>query len=106
MGSMKACRFGLLLIVSSFAFEWSAAGAALIQFAGHASEVVISEVSERTIRIQLFPLGADDRPIPPAPSTILVSFPSTERWRARQLADTKEVQLSKVDLRISAQPLT
>ena len=45
-----------------------------IRFAGQPSEVVLSEVSERTLRVELSPLDAQGKPIPPAPSPVLVSF--------------------------------
>src|SRR5882724_3774758 len=57
-----------------------------IRFAGQNAELVLSEVSERTLRIELLPLDERERPRPPTPSAVLVPFPSTEKLRARQVS--------------------
>ena len=47
---------------------------AVIQFAGEAGKLVLSAVSERTVRVELLRLDRDGRTQPPAMSTVLVSF--------------------------------
>src|SRR5258708_36508754 len=60
--------------------------AAPIQFAGQKSQLVVSEISGRTVRIELSPLDEQGRPRAATPSTILVRFPATEKLRVRELA--------------------
>src|SRR5712692_9284180 len=61
-----------------------------VQFAGQKSELVVSEISDRTVRIELSPLDEKGRPRTATPSTILVPFPATEKLRIRELAAEKE----------------
>ena len=80
------------------------AKAAPIQFGGQNSELVISEVSERTARIELLPVG-EQRRRRAATSTILVSFPATEKFRARELQAEKEISVGKLRLILKSEPL-
>jgi alpha-glucosidase (family GH31 glycosyl hydrolase) len=82
------------------------ASAAPLQFAGHKSELIISEVSERTVRVELFALDENGKAIPPAPSTVLVPFTATEKFRARELSGEKEVRVGALRVSIKPQPLT
>ena len=76
-----------------------------IRFAGRPAELVLSEVSERTVRIELSPLDDGGKPLAPVSSTVLVPFPTTEKLRVRELSDEKEVRVGKLRVRIKA-PLT
>jgi hypothetical protein len=78
---VKTLTEGALVILLSVC----GTSAASIQFAGEKSEVVISEVSERTACIELLPFDGQGAPRPSAPSTILASFPIMEKFRAREL---------------------
>lgn len=82
------------------------AAAAPIQFAGHACELVLSSVSERTVRIELSPLDDSGKPIAPAPSTVLVPFSTREQWRGRELTGEKPLRLGNLDALVRLQPLT
>jgi len=77
-----------------------------IRFAGRAAELTVSEVSERTVRFQLSPLDEAGRPRGATPSTVLVSFPSTEKLRVRELSSDKELSVGRLRVLIKAQPLT
>jgi alpha-glucosidase (family GH31 glycosyl hydrolase) len=77
-----------------------------IQFGGQKSELVISEVSDRMARIKLLPIDDSARLNTTNRSTILVSFPTAERFRARELSDEKEIRAGKLRLRVKAAPLT
>jgi alpha-glucosidase (family GH31 glycosyl hydrolase) len=77
-----------------------------IRFAGAPAELVISEVSERTLHLELAPLDDQGRPRPPAPSTVLVPFPTVEKWRGRELAGPRELQIGRLRVTIQPQPLT
>jgi alpha-glucosidase/alpha-D-xyloside xylohydrolase len=79
------------------------AGPAPIRFAGQNAELALSEVSERTLRIELAPLDEQGRPRPAAPSTVLVPFPSTSQWRARELDGEKVLRAGR--LRVTVRPL-
>jgi alpha-glucosidase/alpha-D-xyloside xylohydrolase len=82
------------------------AQAAPVQFGGHLAELVISTVSERTIRIELSPLDESGKAVPPTPSTVLVPFPTTEQWRTREADGDKKLRLDKLDVLVKTQPLT
>jgi alpha-glucosidase (family GH31 glycosyl hydrolase) len=96
----------LALAAHSFTPGLKAASVVPIQFAGQKSELVISEVSDRMARIELLPIGDSARPNTINRSTILVPFPTTERFRGRELSDEKEIQAGKLRIRVKAAPLT
>lgn len=77
------------------------ASSSVIRFAGQDSELVICEVSERTVRIQLSPLSEDK----PSPSTVLVPFDCNEKVRIRAIDRQKEIRAGKLRLVIEPQPL-
>ena len=79
-----------VMFLAVAALHGQAVNAAPIQFAGQNSELVISEVSERTAGIELLPLDEQGHPRQAAPSTILASFPMIEKLRARELNGEKE----------------
>jgi alpha-glucosidase/alpha-D-xyloside xylohydrolase len=81
------------------------AASAPIQFAGQKSELVISEVSERTLRLELSPLDERGEPRSPMPSTVLVPFPSVEKFRARELSAEMEVRTGQLRITLRPQPL-
>jgi alpha-glucosidase/alpha-D-xyloside xylohydrolase len=80
--------------------------AAPLQFAGTPAELVISEVSERTLRVTLSPLDEKGEPRQPPPSAVLVSFPSKIALRARELADEKNLEIGTLRVTVRAEPLT
>src|SRR6266508_2552741 len=92
----------LVLTLSARTF----AAATPIRFAGQNAELVLSEVSERTLRIELFPFDEQGHSRPPSPSTVLVPFPSTEKLRARLLAGAKEIRSGRLRVTVKTQPLT
>jgi alpha-glucosidase (family GH31 glycosyl hydrolase) len=75
------------------------------KFSGR-GELTISEVSDRTLRIQLSPLDETGSPRPPAPSTVLVSFPSVEKLRTRELETERELRVGQLRVTIKSQPFT
>jgi alpha-glucosidase (family GH31 glycosyl hydrolase) len=99
----------LLLLLAGVALSSAHPGFAApspVQVIGGNRELVISEVSERTLRIELAPLDAEGRPRPAAPSTVLVSLPITEKMRVRELESEKEALVGKLRVTIKPQPLT
>jgi alpha-glucosidase/alpha-D-xyloside xylohydrolase len=82
-----------------------AAGPA-IQWAGAPAELVVSEVSERTLRIQISPLDDQGRAQAAAPSTILVPFSTVEKLRIRELMASKELRAGRLRVTVRPQPLT
>jgi len=99
---MKTSITGAVLILF---FAWCAS-AAMLQFAGQRAELVVSEVSERTVRLRLFPLDQDDKVAPPASSSVLVPFATTEKWRAREVTGEKELRVGELRVSVKPQPLT
>jgi alpha-glucosidase/alpha-D-xyloside xylohydrolase len=72
-----------------------------LRFAGFPAELVVSQISERTIRVELLPA---DQPVRP-PSLMLVEIPSTEKLRIRQLAKPKEIRVGKLRVAVNPSPL-
>jgi alpha-glucosidase (family GH31 glycosyl hydrolase) len=64
-------------------------------------ELIVSEISERTVRIQVVPLT-----LSPPHSTVLVSFDSTEKLRTRELATEREIRAGQLRVTVKPQPLT
>jgi alpha-glucosidase/alpha-D-xyloside xylohydrolase len=77
-----------------------------IRFAGQNAELVLSEVSEWTLRVELLPVDDQVSSRPPMPSTVLVPFPSTEKLRARQMTGTKDLRAGRLRVTVKTQPLT
>lgn len=84
----------------------AAEAAGTIRFAGAPAELIISEVSERTVRIELFPLDEQGKPRPAIPSTVLVPFPVKEKLRARELAREKQIRVGELRVDVKAEPFT
>jgi alpha-glucosidase/alpha-D-xyloside xylohydrolase len=79
---------------------------ARVRFGGVASELTVSEVSDKTVRLKLAPLDDQGRLRPGAPSTILVPFPEIEKLRVRELTGDKEIRAAGLRVKITARPLT
>src|SRR3989442_5941125 len=99
---MKTSTAGAVLILF---FGWCAS-AATLQFAGQRAELVVSEVSGRTVRLQLFALDQNGNVVPPASSTVLGPFATTEKWRAREVTGEKELRVGELRVSVKPQPLT
>src|SRR5688572_16152567 len=69
-------------------------------------ELTLSEISERTLRLQFAPLDEQGNPRPPNPSTVLVPFPSAEKLRTRDLETAREVRVGQLRVSVRLQPLT
>jgi alpha-glucosidase/alpha-D-xyloside xylohydrolase len=78
-----------------------------IRFAGKKAELIISEASERMVRVQLLPLDPQGRiQEPTVSSTVLVPFSSTEKLRARELGAERSLHAGKLQLSIKTSPLS
>jgi alpha-glucosidase (family GH31 glycosyl hydrolase) len=73
-----------------------------LQFGGRAVELVVSQISERTVRIELRELGQKQLPA----SLLLVEFPSKEVARLREVSQPKEVRAGTLRIEIKPSPLT
>ena len=114
--SVGACRArprGAGAVVRSWAWLLAAAcpllaapAATPIRFGGNEAELTLSEVSERTLRVQLSPLDQQSQPRPGAPSTVLVPFPTVEKLRIRKLTGQKDFRLGRLQVTVRPQPLT
>lgn len=91
-------------VVSHGRPAWAAAPG--LRFAGEDVELAISEVSQRTLRLELLPLDDQGRVRPSPPSTVLVPFAVTERLRVRELSADKELRVGQLRVIVTAQPLT
>src|SRR5947207_1652255 len=94
-----------LFLVALLLAQWPA-GAAKLQVAGGPAELVISEISERTLRITLSPLEEHGRPWPVPRSAVLVPFSSKVSFRARELAAEKSLRIGKLHVAVKPEPLT
>ena len=95
----------LAFCVFIFTFEEALLAAAPVRFAGQNAELVLSEVSERTLRVELSPLDEQGKPRPPSPSTVLVPFSFTERLRVRELSGDKVLRVGKLRVLVKGSPL-
>jgi alpha-glucosidase/alpha-D-xyloside xylohydrolase len=77
-----------------------------IRFAGLSGELVISEVSERTVRVELSLLDKQANPHPAIPSSVLVPFPVKEKLRVRELAREKQIGVGRLRVTVKPEPLT
>ena len=83
-----------------------ASAAEPLHFAGAASELTISQISDRTVRLQLSPLDSKAQPLSAASSTDLVPFKSAEKFRTRHLSSEKTVRAGDLRIIIRPSPLT
>lgn len=77
-----------------------------IRLFGQPAEMTLSEVSQRTVRIQISPLDERGSPRVGPPSTILVPFPVVEKLRARELPASKEIRVGRLLVTVRPDPLT
>jgi alpha-glucosidase/alpha-D-xyloside xylohydrolase len=103
-GSLEYFAIGRWLLV--LALPAVPACASTIHFGGDPAELVVSEVSPHTLRLQFSPLDDRGKPRPPAASTILVSFFSAEKLRVRELAGVKQLRIGELRLSLKPEPLT
>jgi alpha-glucosidase/alpha-D-xyloside xylohydrolase len=73
-----------------------------IRFAGQDSELVISEVGKRTVRVELPAAGQQSRP----ESSILVGFPGDEKLRVGELESERELRVGGLRVTLNPNPLT
>jgi alpha-glucosidase (family GH31 glycosyl hydrolase) len=78
----------------------------LLRFGGAPVELTISEVGERTLRLEVAPLDDDGRPRPRPPSTVLAQFPSTEKLRAREIGEDRELLSGSLRVTVKTRPLS
>ena len=77
-----------------------------IRYAGQDAELAVSEVSDRTVRLELSPLDEQGSPRSASPSTVLVPFPVKERWRGRNVEGVREIRVGQLQVVVKASPLT
>jgi alpha-glucosidase (family GH31 glycosyl hydrolase) len=77
-----------------------------IRFGGLPAELALSEVSERTLRIELSPLDEHGHPQTATPSSILVPFSAVEKLRVREITGLKQLDAGRLHVTIRSEPLT
>ncbi len=77
-----------------------------IRFGGVAVELTVSQVSERTVRLELSPLDGQGRSRGEPSSAFFVPFPETEKLRIHELAGKQELRIGQLRVTIKPQPLT
>ena len=77
-----------------------------IQFGGAPVELTISEVSERSLRIQLSALDETAHSRKALPSDALVPLPATEKLRVRELSREQRLRVGQLRVTIKPRPLT
>jgi alpha-glucosidase (family GH31 glycosyl hydrolase) len=96
---------GLLMVLAALSSQPHLRGATPVLFAGAKAQLIISEISERTLRFELAFLDQNQLRTVPA-STVLVPFPSAERLRIRELIGEKQMEVGALRVTLSASPLT
>src|SRR5688572_3049438 len=92
-------RFGLFLLFSLLPVDAA-------EPAKTRGELTLSEISERTLRLQFAPMDDDGKLRATNSSTVLVPFASTEKLRTREFDAEKEVRVGQLRVTIRPQPLT
>jgi alpha-glucosidase (family GH31 glycosyl hydrolase) len=96
----------IALATAAFCLPIGVMAAVPIRFGGEPAELTLASVSEKTLRLQLIPLDEKGRPQPPAPSTVLVPFPATEKLRVRELAHERALHVGRFQVTLKPEPLT
>lgn len=102
-GPFSGCWIAVLLFLSP---TLQVEAAEPLQFGGAPCELRISQVSEHTIHLQLFPLDTNGQPLPSLPSTDLVPFKSAEKFRGRRLSSEKSVRAGAFRILVRSDPLS
>jgi len=106
LSPVAICRTGFALLALLQAGAGAAESRHAIHFAGSPAELVISEISERTLRVTLSPLDEQGHPRSGPPSAVLTSFSEKEEFRARELAAERRLRVGKMRVTLKPQPLT
>src|SRR5262245_24351337 len=76
--------------------------ASTIRFGGQDAELVISEVTPHTVRIEWGPSNEQRK----GEATVLESFPVIEKLRVRDVSDDKESRIGLLRVSLKAEPLS
>src|SRR5690242_7940312 len=82
-------RFIVLAGIALLLLSSGLPAAEILQVGGKPCELRISQVSGRTLRIQLFPLDSQDQPLPLPYATDVVPLTAVEKLRIRRLSAEK-----------------
>jgi hypothetical protein len=74
----------------------AAARAGPLRYGSSPAELSVSAMSEQTVRVVLAPLDEDGKPRPGPASTALVELKPVPKFRARDLAEAREVEAGKL----------
>jgi len=96
----------LLLTFAFFSLSVAVLAETAIRFGGCPAELTLSQVSERTLRIELAQLDEQGRPLRSEPSTILAPFPAVEKLRVRHLATGRAIRVGELRVAVRLEPLT
>ena len=108
LNTSRRSPLSLLIIVLSVTIRQAmpADESMAIRFGSGPGELVVSEVSDRTVRIELFSLDdAGQRRLAEA-GTALISFPTVEKLRTRSVAANVELQSGRLRLQIKKEPMS
>jgi alpha-glucosidase/alpha-D-xyloside xylohydrolase len=107
--SFPSARFWSVAVLARFLLacvvSFRTQAAEPLHFAGESAELTIGEVSERTIRIEVAPLDERGHPKPEEFSSALVSIPTKEKVRIRELTGKKEIKMGKIRVLVEPTPL-
>src|SRR6185312_15427647 len=92
-----------LLVCAISAFSLHARADSGITYGGVPIDLKISEVSEKTVRIELRPV--DQSSNADSASWTLADFPATEKFHVHEMASDKKVSVGELRLTIQPRPL-
>jgi len=78
----------------------------VISYEGVPVDLKISEVSEKTVRIELRPIDPSGNPEASTPSPTLAVCPVKEKFHARELSSEKKLRVGDLRLTVDRNPLT
>lgn len=108
LNTSRRSSLSLLIIVLSATIRLATAAdeSTAIHFGSGPGELVVSEISDRTVRIELFSLDdAGQRRVTEA-GTALISFPAVEKLRTRSVAANVELQSGRLRVQIKKEPFS
>jgi alpha-glucosidase/alpha-D-xyloside xylohydrolase len=94
--------FGLAIASQSLLAQTSSSG---LRFAGQSVELVISEVSPQTVRIELLPSDEQGSARQATPSSVLVPLAAKERLRLRELPIARTLEVGRLRVTVKPRPL-
>src|ERR1041385_581237 len=95
-----------LALAAVMLFVAGGAMAEPLRMGGGTIEILVRELTDRTVRVDLAPLDDAAKAQAPAPSSVIVASAGAARIALRELDDAKSIHIGKFQVTIKGKPLT